>query len=158
MPSSGPVATSSRKVLPWPGVLLTVMSPPSSGSQAFADGQSEAGAAESPAGRRIGLHEGAEDRSDLVGRHADAGIDHVDLQDGFPVFLLAEAGHDAHLAAGGELQRVAHQVDENLASAGIVCTVSGSGPRHWIDSVSPLASARTCISAATSREFAGGSR
>jgi hypothetical protein len=48
--------------------------------EALADRQPEAGAAEAPRRRLVGLREGGEDRPDLVGRDADAGVADADRE------------------------------------------------------------------------------
>ena len=44
------------------------------------DGQAEAGATEAPGGAGVGLGEGLEEAADLLGGHADAGVDYGDLK------------------------------------------------------------------------------
>ena len=70
-----------------------------------ADGKPEAGAAEAPRDRRIGLGEGLEQAIDLVGRHPDAAIVHFD---GIASALVRRHAieHHPHTASRGELDRV----------------------------------------------------
>jgi hypothetical protein len=74
--------------------------PPIIARQALRDGQPQAGAAETPRGRRVGLHEGREQLRLRIGCDADAGVDHPEAQ---------------------------HQVVSVLASSSSTCTSTGRG-------------------------------
>ena len=78
--------------------------------QAVADGQAQPGAAEAPRGRRIGLLERPEQQRQLGLVDADAGVLQVEAQPA----RRQRAHQQLHLAAGGELHRVAQQVQQDL--------------------------------------------
>ncbi len=80
--------------------------------QALADRQPQPAAAEAAAGRGIGLGERLEQSGDLLGAHADARVDHVELQQRRLSLFASQAGDDANLAEFGELDGVADQVDK----------------------------------------------
>jgi NADPH2:quinone reductase len=88
--------------------------------EALHDGQAQARAAVAPCDAAVGLREGVEDLPNLVARHADAGVvhSHAQAQPVGAVSFAHQFGHrdfDAHLAALGEFERVADQVDQHLA-------------------------------------------
>ena len=83
--------------------------------QLAADGQPQAGAAEAPGGRAVGLREGLEQARQRVGADADAGIAHPAVQLDVPGVLRGDFHAHRDLAAVGELDRVAAQVDQHLA-------------------------------------------
>ncbi|HKH34598.1 MAG TPA: hypothetical protein VKA80_10630 [Beijerinckiaceae bacterium] len=81
----------------------------------LADRQPEPSAAESTRGRLVGLREGGEDRTDLVGRDADAGVADADRE------APRLAGRKLHLQedvpALGELERVVDEIAQHLRQA-----------------------------------------
>jgi hypothetical protein len=84
--------------------------------EAVGDGEAETGAAEAARGSGIDLGEGPEEAVHPVGRDADAGVADAEVE------LEGLAGGDAldgeeDLAAGGELDRVADEVEEDLLEA-----------------------------------------
>ena len=100
--------------------------------EALADREAEAGAAVLAGGRVVDLAKRLEQAVHAVGADADAGVGDRELQlvarGGVAVALgeLAGADGDGDLAAGGELDGVADEVDEDLAQAGGV----GDEPRR----------------------------
>ena len=84
------------------------------GRQVAADRQAQARAAEATRGRGVGLGEFLEQRLQLVGLDADAGVGDLQPQPPLPV----QIGDDADLACLGELQGVGDQIVEDLAHAG----------------------------------------
>ncbi len=80
-----------------------------------ADGEPEAGAAELAAGRAVGLGEGLEDQVLLVGGDADAGVRDLEVQRDRAVRMRRDAHRDADLAALGELDGVADEVEDDLS-------------------------------------------
>ncbi|OEZ52482.1 hypothetical protein DUGA6_61160 [Duganella sp. HH105] len=97
--------------------------------QLAADGGAQAGAAEAPRHRRVGLREGIEDRLQPLRRDADAGVLHGD-----PQLALGRAGAQADAAGGGELDGVVEQVAEDLAHAQLVAVQPGR-QRRLVDDV-----------------------
>ena len=85
-----------------------------------ADREPQARAAEAARGRAVFLHEGVEDRRLVLRQDAGAGVDHVDDQRHVRLGRIHAARADQHVAAGGELERVRHQVHEDLADAQLV--------------------------------------
>ncbi|OEZ48764.1 hypothetical protein DUGA6_63190 [Duganella sp. HH105] len=83
--------------------------------QLFGDRQSQAGAAVLAGGGAVGLREGIENARARFAGDADAGIVHFETQaDGLRI--LVHHGHlDRDLAAVGELDGVAQQVEDDLA-------------------------------------------
>jgi hypothetical protein len=75
-----------------------------------------AGAAVLARGRGVLLLEGPEDRSLLVRRNADAGVAHGKAQPYLPLGCGVAGGFHAHdhFPFVGELDRVAHQVEQDL--------------------------------------------
>ena len=78
--ASAPAAACRVKVEPLPGVLSTVMLPPSSSGVFLGDGQAQPGAAVLARGAVVGLAELVEDVRQLVGGDADAGVGHGDAR------------------------------------------------------------------------------
>ena len=70
----------------------------------LADREPEPGAAEAARRRLVSLREGGEDRSDLVGRDADAGV--ADPHANPARFARRHVDDDQHMAALGEFERV----------------------------------------------------
>ena len=83
--------------------------------EALADRQPEAGAAEAPRRRLVGLREGGEDRPDLVGRDADAGVADADRE--APRLARRELDLQQDMPALGELERVVDEVAQHLRQA-----------------------------------------
>ena len=76
------------------------------------DGGAQAGAAETPAHRGIGLGEGIEDAFEAIGGDADAGVVHDQAQ------RARRAAHlQTHRTALGELHRIAQQIAQHLLQA-----------------------------------------
>jgi hypothetical protein len=82
--------------------------------QLTADSEPKPGAAEAPGGGAVGLAERLEQRPLRLGREADAGVRHLeaDLDMGRVLARLLRPEH--HLAALGELDGVAGEVEEHL--------------------------------------------
>ena len=106
-----------RNTLPWPGVLLTSISPPHQGDQLAADRQAQPGAAEASGDAAVGLGEGREQAFQLLALDPHAAVGDRE----FKAHLLRAAGEPAHAdpdaALRGELDGVADQVDQDLAQA-----------------------------------------
>ena len=85
-----------------------------------ADREAQARAAEAARGRAVFLHERVEDRRLVLGQDAGAGVDDVDDQRDVGLGRIHAARAHQHVAAGGELERVRHQVHEDLADAQLV--------------------------------------
>ena len=123
-------ASGSRSVkwnvLPRPGSLSTQIRPPISSHQPLADRQAQAGAAVAAGGRRVGLAERLEQPVELGRRDADAGVADREsriaararLEPRRPAAVRPPSTDD--LAGLGELERVAHQVEQHLAQRGRV--------------------------------------
>ena len=86
--------------------------------QPVADGQPQARAAEAPRGGRIGLLERAEQLRQLRLVDADAGVLHIEAQPA----RRQRAHLQLHLPTGGELHRVAQQVQQDLLQPHAVAT------------------------------------
>ena len=81
---------------------------------AAGDGEAEAGSSKAPGGRAVGLAEGLEDARLLVFRDADAGVRDGELQ-GDRLGRSVNCIHrDHHLAAFGELDGIADEIDDDL--------------------------------------------
>ena len=78
------------------------------------DGKAEAGAAESPRGRGIGLRERLEQPRPLLVAQADAGVAHRQRDARRAVAERARRGAHLDAALVGELQRVGQQVEQDL--------------------------------------------
>ena len=83
------------------------------------DGEAKAGATEPPRGRTVRLGEGMEQRFLLLGRHADAGVAHRQLQP-HPAIMLGRRQADGDGAFLGKFDGIAHQVEHHLAEAHFV--------------------------------------
>src|SRR5215218_429518 len=81
------------------------------------DRQAKARAAEPARCRRIGLHEGAEDLPLLLGLDADPRIRDGEPQDRRLDAEALEGDLDDHFSTFGELDRVSHEVHDDLAQA-----------------------------------------
>jgi len=83
--------------------------------QPGADGQPQAGAAEAPGNRAVGLGKGVENQGLLVRRNADAGVRHGEME---TIRLLPVRGHgNPDMAPVGKFDGIAHQIEEHLAQA-----------------------------------------
>ena len=102
-----PVRQVMVKVEPLPGVLATVMSPPSMVAEMLGDGEAEAGAAVIARGRGIGLGEGLEQPAHLLVAHADAGVRHREAEHRASGFRLCLRHRQRHRSALGEFRGVA---------------------------------------------------
>ena len=89
------------------------------------DRQSQAGAAETAGGRAVGLLEDLEDHLLLLRRHADARIADGEVQHDLAVAHRFRPDLEHDLAALGELDGVAHQVDDDLPQAGGIAAEKG---------------------------------
>ena len=76
--------------------------------------EAETGAAIAARGGGIGLHERAEDLPLLLLRNADAGVGHREPQPHLVFPRVIDRHFGDHLAALGELDGVAHQIDQHL--------------------------------------------
>nr|GEU28571.1 hypothetical protein [Tanacetum cinerariifolium] len=86
--------------------------------QPLGDGQSQAGAAEAPRGRRVGLGERREQARHLLFAQADARVAHGKAQQRGTAVRRRQAPHpQRHFALPGELDGVAGQVDQHLLQA-----------------------------------------
>ena len=151
-PSSGPVGTVTLKVLPLPGCSGQPISPPSSSASRLLMVRPRpvppnCGVVEASAwvkGRKKRCH-------GLLG-HADARVDDVELQHRSRSGRRQEARDQPHAADFGELDGVAHQVDQDLPQAGRDRSGSSPGmrPSNSTCRVNPLAAGRTRISETTS--------
>src|SRR5690606_3071140 len=90
--------------------------------QALADRQPEPGAAEAAGGRAVELAEALEQPVHAVGADADPGVLDGELELVAQAAALAggllDADGEADVAVGGELDRVAEEVEEDLPQAG----------------------------------------
>ena len=68
-----------------------------------------------PRRRTVGLAEGLEDRVLVLGRDADPGVGDGEAQHAGLAAIGVGPDGDEHVALLGELDRVAHEVDQNLA-------------------------------------------
>ena len=84
--------------------------------QMLADAKAQSRAAELPRGRAIHLAERLEKFPDLFFVHADARVGHVEAQ-AQATAIGGESDGEADFALVGELDRVAHQIDQHLAQA-----------------------------------------
>ena len=96
------------------GFALHPHGPAQQGHQPAGNGQPQAGALEAPGGGSLDLGEGLENPLPVLGRNADAGVADFEAQVGDIVPMGHQVDLDHHLAAEGELHRVAHQVHEDL--------------------------------------------
>ena len=112
----GNIKTKQRAAI-WP--VFSTDAPAHQGDQAFADRQTQTGAAVFARNRGIDLGERGKQAGDAVRRNADAGITHPKLNPRRPGcglgFEQMAAHHD--FALGGELDGVADQIGEYLADS-----------------------------------------
>ena len=147
---AGGISEESRKravkwkVLPTPSSLSTHTRPSIKSTSAEEMANPEAGAAELTRGRAIGLFEGLEDDFLLVGRNADARIANGEMEcHAVGVDRLAADGHN-DLAAFGEFDGVADQIDHDLPQAiGIADDDRGHFGPDVVDQLEPLLVRRT---------------
>ncbi|MNM62431.1 hypothetical protein D3C81_737610 [compost metagenome] len=97
-----------------------------------ADGKPEARPPMPAGGPGVSLHERLEHPRDQFGRHADAGIQHAAHQRGLAARIGADLGGQRDLAAGGELERVAEQIVDDLRQPGPVAHQQGIERRHQV--------------------------
>src|SRR6185312_4802781 len=97
--------------------------------QLLRDGEAEAGAAKAAGDALVGLGEFGEEIADYRAGNADAGIGDLDTQDDTARIGLGaiDLGYDA--AALGELDGVAHQVEQDLTDAR---RVAAQGPARLL--------------------------
>ena len=105
------------KVEPLPGVALNVDGAAHQLGQPPHDGKAEAGAAEFPGGRGIGLRERLEQPRTLLVAQADAGVAHRKRDARRAVAERTGGGTHLDAALGGELQRVGQKVEQDLPDA-----------------------------------------
>ena len=113
-------------MLPRPGSLSTQQFAAHQPDERRGDGQAEARAAEAARRRAVGLAEGFEDRRLLVGGDADAGVRDDEMQPRLPPSVAVHGDADDHVAALGELDGVADEIDEDLAEADGVADKAGA--------------------------------
>src|SRR5690606_18107563 len=97
-------------------------------AQPAGDGEAEAGAAEAAGRALIRLPEAVEDLLRMLGRDADACVDHVDDNSALP-----PPHTQFHRSGFGEFDGVAEQVDEDLAELAFVADheeLCGDGARE----------------------------
>ncbi len=85
--------------------------------QAAHDREPEARAAEAPCGRGVDLHKGGKQGLHTIGRNADAGVAHFASHPRAWGRALEHFDLERDLALGGKLNRIAGEVQENLADA-----------------------------------------
>ena len=109
--------------LPRPGVLSAAEFSTHHLRKFGGDGKPQTRAAETPRGRSIRLHEWLENKRQLLGGNADAGIAHADMQiqgvvvEFVAVGLVPGVHPQIDFAALGKLDGVAHQIDDDLPEA-----------------------------------------
>ena len=81
------------------------------------DGETEAGAAVPARRRRVGLDERSEDLPPLVLGNPDAGVAHGAAQHDGVLVALGRGDLDTDLARVGELDGVAHQIEQDLTES-----------------------------------------
>ena len=118
-------------MLPLPGVLRKLNFAAQQIGQFAADGQTEPGAAVLAAGACVGLLERLEDDALFLGRNTDAGISHLEGDDGCrrrsksgdrrSSRRIGKRHRKANAALLGKLERVGEQVLEHLLQALGVC-------------------------------------
>ena len=82
--------------------------------QSLADAKPQSRAAKLPRGRVVHLGERLEKLLDLLFAHADARVGHVEAETRATA-IRGEPDGEADFALVGELDRVAHQIDQHLA-------------------------------------------
>ena len=80
----------------------------------LADGKTETGAAKTPAGRPVCLHERLEQQGKILGGYADTGVANLDAEVQIPSRPVLELDQDVDPAAHGELERVADKIEQDL--------------------------------------------
>ena len=114
LPSSGPGSIVTLKVLPLPGAERTSIVPPRASARCLLMQRP------SPVPPNFRVDElstwvnGWKSSSDLLFVHADARVDHVETKSRRTAFA-GEPDDEANLALIGELDRVAHEIDQHLA-------------------------------------------
>ncbi len=86
-------------------------------SQAASNDQAQAGAAEAPADRVVGLLEGGEQPGQGFRADADAGVLDVEADQQATIAALNAAATDADMAAFGELDGIAQVIEQSLFQA-----------------------------------------
>ncbi|MCY1284464.1 hypothetical protein D9M70_333670 [compost metagenome] len=79
------------------------------------DRQAQSGAAEAARGTALALHERRKQALDIALRNADAGVFHADRHHGHPVRHRLRIRAQGHAALVSELDRIADQVEQDLA-------------------------------------------
>ena len=100
----------TRKVLPVPTVLVTLMSPPITPASSAADGQAKTGAGLRLRDAERAALERRKDALEVVGLNSRAGVDHFEFGD-----RAAIMNDELHAAGLRELDGVRQQVDQDLA-------------------------------------------
>src|SRR5690606_12168224 len=107
--------------------------------EAFADRQTETGAAVFPRGGGVHLTERTEDAIMSLGRDADARVAHGKEEPATAGFVGVDADGDLHFPALGELEGVADQVDENLTHPGeVAANLLGDAVGDFIEQLETL--------------------
>ena len=106
--------------------------------QLAGDHQAQAGAAETPGGRGIGLNEGGEELIEIGRRNSDAGIANHESHAHPLAVPLLHPGRHIDAPALGELHRIAEQIDQRLQQAGRVAAQHIGHPVGRAHDVQPL--------------------
>ena len=87
-----------------------------------ADGQPQSGSAILAGIGAVGLFKRVENLTHLVRRNPDAGIGDTEMQSKGTICSILRSRYDldGHTAPGGELDGIAHQVEQNLMNAQII--------------------------------------
>ena len=89
------------------------------------DHEAEPGAAEAPAGRSFRLHKRLKQAPLRLDWNSNPGVDDLEPHQHVVGRVLRSGGPDGHLAALGELDRIRHQVVENLAQPALIAAQTG---------------------------------
>ena len=102
--------------MPRLGSLVTVMSPPNCRASWLEMASPRPRATEARRPRRgVNLIKGLENAVELVAAHADAGVGDVEADGLCAVALLGEGERERNGAGVGEFERVAHEIEKDLA-------------------------------------------
>ena len=111
-----PRSAVNEKVVPLPEFALDFHFPAHQFHQPNADGQTEAGSSILASRRGIRLLEGLKNRLQLICRQSDSGVLHCKAKLDLLFFLTYQFDTKNDLAALGELDGVAQQVQQNLSN------------------------------------------
>ena len=95
------------------------------------DDEAEAGAAEAPAGRAFRLHERLKQAPLRRERNSNSSVDDLEPHQHAVAIFVHARGPDGYLAAVRELDRIAHQVVEDLAQPALIALQAGR--QIWIE-------------------------